>query len=140
MSAEDNVRLAREIQQVFNDRDFDRVDDLVTPDVEWENVATGETFSGPEGVKQFQQGWAEAFSEGNTEIREIHVGDDFAVTEFAGRGIHDGTLRGPAGEIEATNRSVDVQFCDVYHIRDGRIAQARTFFDAATMMGQLGVI
>lgn len=56
MSAEDNARLAREILQVFNDRDYDRIDDLVTEDVEWENVATGETFSGPEGVKQFQRG------------------------------------------------------------------------------------
>jgi ketosteroid isomerase-like protein len=53
-----------------------------------------------------------------------------------GRGTHDGTTRGLAGEIEPTNRSVDVYFCDIYHIRDSRIAQARTFFDAATMMGR----
>ena len=122
MSAEDNARLAREIHQAFNDRDYDRIDDLVTPDVEWENVATGETFSGPEGVKQFQRGWSEAFSDAKTEIQEVHAGDDFAVNEFVGRGTHDGTLRGPAGEIEATNRSVDVQFCDVYHVHDGKIA------------------
>jgi steroid delta-isomerase-like uncharacterized protein len=140
MSAQENARLAQEIHQAFNDRNFDRVDDLVTQDVEWENVATGETFSGPEGVKQFMQGWADAFSDSKTEVQEVHAGDDFAVNEFAGRGTHDGPLQGPAGEIAPTNRSVDVQFCEVYHIREGKIAHGRTFFDAATMMGQLGVI
>ncbi len=140
MSVQENARLPQEIHQAFNDRNFDRVDDLVTQDVEWENVATGETFSGPEGVKQFMQGWADAFSDSKTEVQEVHAGDDFAVNEFAGRGTHDGTLQGPAGGIEPTNRSVDVQFCEVYHIRDGKISHGRTFFDAATMMGQLGVI
>lgn len=140
MSAEENAQLAREIHQAFNDRNYDRIDDLVTPDVQWENVATGETFSGPEGIKQFMRSWVEAFSDAKTEIQDTHAGEDFAVNEFAGRGTHDGTLRGPAGEISATNRSVDVQFCEVYHIRDGKIAEGRTFFDAATMMGQLGTM
>ena len=140
MSAEDNAQLAREMHRAFNDRDYDRVDDLVTRDVEWKNVATGETFSGPEGARQFMQGWVEAFSDASTEIQEVHAGDDFAVNEFVGRGTHDGTLQGPAGGIPPTNRSVDVQFCEVYHIRDGRISHGRTFFDAATMMGQLGLL
>lgn len=140
MSAEDNARLARELHQAFNDRNFARVDDLAEQDVEWENVATGETFSGPEGIKQFMQGWVAAFSDANTEIVDLHAGDDFAVIEFVGRGTHDGTLHGVAGGIPATNRSVDVQFCEIYHVRDGRVASGRTFFDAATMMGQLGIL
>jgi steroid delta-isomerase-like uncharacterized protein len=140
VSAEENANLARELHQAFNDRNYDRVDELVTQDVEWENVATGETFPGPEGVKQFMRSWVDAFSDGKTEIQELHAGEDFAVNEFAGRGTHDGTLRGPAGEIPPTNQSVDVQFCEVYHIQDGKISHGRTFFDAATMMGQLGVI
>ncbi len=94
MSAEENATLAREIHQAFNDRNYDRVDELVAQDVQWENVATGETFSGPEGIKQFMRGWVDAFSDANTEIQEVHAGDNFAVNEFAGRGTHDGTLQG----------------------------------------------
>jgi ketosteroid isomerase-like protein len=86
MSAEENANLLRELHQAFNERNYDRVDDLVVEDVEWENVATGETFSGPEGVKQFMPGWVEAFSDGKTEIQDVHAGDDFAVVEYAGRG------------------------------------------------------
>jgi steroid delta-isomerase-like uncharacterized protein len=140
MSAEENAQLARELHQAFNDRNYDRVDDLVAQDVQWENVATGETFSGPEGVKQFMRGWVDAFSDGKTEIQDVHAGEDFVVVEFAGRGTQDGTLQGPAGGIPPTNQSVDVQFCEVYHIQDGKVASGRTFFDAATMMGQLGVM
>jgi steroid delta-isomerase-like uncharacterized protein len=139
MSAEENAKLARELHQTFNDRSYDRVADLVTEDVQWENVASGETFSGPEGLKQFMRGWVDAFSDGKSEIQEVHAGEDFVVVEFAGRGTQDGPLRGPAGEIPPTNQSIDVQFCDVYHTQDGKISHGRSFFDAATMMGQLGV-
>jgi ketosteroid isomerase-like protein len=81
-----------------------------------------------------------AFSDGHTEINDLHAGEDFAVVEFVGRGTHDGTLQGPAGGITPTNQSVDVQFCKVYHIRDGKVASGRTFFDAATMRGQLRIL
>lgn len=140
MSAEENVQLARAVHETFNARDYDRIGDLVAQDVEWTNVATGETFSGPDGVKQYMQGWVEAFSGGKTEIEEVHAGEDFAVVEFAGRGTHDGTLRGPTGEIPPTQQSVDMRFCEIYHIREGKIVDGRLYFDAATLMGQLGVL
>ena len=35
MSAENNAPLAREFQQEFNDRECDRIDDLVAGGVEW---------------------------------------------------------------------------------------------------------
>jgi SnoaL-like domain len=53
---EDSTALARALQETFNGRDYDRLDDLVAQNVQWVNVATGETFSGPEGVRQFMQG------------------------------------------------------------------------------------
>jgi limonene-1,2-epoxide hydrolase len=42
--------------------------------------------------------------------------------------------------VPPTQNSEEVSFCDVYEIRDGRVARWRTYFDAATMMGQLGVL
>ena len=62
------------------------------------------------------------------------------MNELVGRGPHDGTLRGPAGEIPPTNQSVELRLCEVSHIQRGKISHGRTFFDAATMMGQLGVL
>lgn len=140
MAARDSATLARTLHDLFNRRDFARIDEFVAADVEWLNVATGETLRGPEGVRQFMQGWVDAFSDGKTEIENLYAGEDFAVVEFTGRGTHDGVLRGPAGEIPPTQRSVEMLFCEVYRIQNGTVVRGRTYFDAATMMGQLGVL
>jgi steroid delta-isomerase-like uncharacterized protein len=140
MSAQDNAMLARAAYGAFNERDFDRAAALVAEDLELINVATGETFRGPEGFRQYMQGWASAFSDASTEITNLSAGDDFAVVEFVGQGTHDGPLKGPAGEIPPTGRRVEIRFCEVHEIWDGKIVRSRTYFDLATMMGQLGLM
>jgi steroid delta-isomerase-like uncharacterized protein len=134
-----NEALVRALYDAFNDRDFDRWLESVTRDIEIVNVATGETFRGTEGQRQYQQNWAAAFPDGRAEITKVIDGGDSVAVEFTGRGTHSGPLRGPAGEIAPTNRRAAVSFCDVHEIRGGKIARTRTYFDAATMMRQLGL-
>jgi hypothetical protein len=50
MSGNDAVALVRAAHESFNARDFGRVDELAAGDLEYTNVATGQTFRGPEGV------------------------------------------------------------------------------------------
>lgn len=140
MSVQDNEALARAAHEAYNARDYDGAGELAAEDLEWVNVATGQTFRGPEGLKQYQQSWAGAFPDSTTEITNVFAGADFAVVEFVGQGTHTGPLNGPAGEIPATNRSVEVSFCEVHAIRDGKIARSHTYFDLATMMAQLGLM
>ena len=140
MADQDNARIARAIYDAFNDRDFDAGTALVTDDAEWLNVATGQTFRGPEGVRQNYEQWATAYPDGRCEDIEILAGEGFAVVQFTGRGKNTGPLGSPAGEIPATGRSVDVPFCDVLEIRAGKIAGGKSYFDMATMMRQLGLM
>ena len=49
-------------------------------------------------------------------------------------------MRSPGGEISPTGRSVEFELCEVYQIRNGRIHSARTYFDAANLMRQLGAL
>lgn len=140
MAEQDAAALARATHEAFNNRDFERTDDLVTGDLEWTNAATGETFHGPEGWKQFELGWANAFPDAATEITGLYTGEDFAVIEFVGRGTHEGVLKSPAGEIPATGRRIEVSFCEVYRIRDGKLAGGAIYFDLVTMMAQLGLM
>jgi predicted ester cyclase len=75
-----------------------------------------------------------------TEIVEVSTGEDLVVVEFVGRGTHDGPLKGPVGEIPPTGRRVEIRFCEVHEIWDGKIVRFRTYFDPATMMRQLGLM
>lgn len=140
MSGQDAAALVRASHEAFNARDFDRVDEIVAGDLEHTNVATGETFRGPEGMKRFERGWIEAFSDAETEIVSLHGGDDFAVVEFIGRGTHDGPLASPGGELPPTGRRIETHFCEVFEVRDGRLVRGRIYFDLVTLMGQLGLM
>lgn len=140
MSRQDVVALVRASHEAFNGRDFDRVDELAAGDLEYTNVATGQTFHGPEGMRQFERGWVDAFPDAETEIVSLHGGDDFAVVEFVGRGTHDGPLVSPGGEIPPTGRRIETHFCEVFEIWNGKLVRGRIYFDLVTLMGQLGLM
>ncbi|HEX5438993.1 MAG TPA: ester cyclase [Gemmatimonadaceae bacterium] len=139
MSAQDNARLARTVYEAYNDRRFDDAAAVVTDDFELRNMGTGETFTGQDGVKRYMQAWATAFPDSAVEIRSVTADDQRAVVEFIGRGTHTGPLTSPMGTIPATNRRVEIHFCEVDTIRGGRIASSNSYFDVATMLRQLGV-
>jgi predicted ester cyclase len=141
MALQDNAYIAQNIHPLWTKREFDRIlREMIDEDVEWTTVPTGEVFRGHEGFMRFMQGWADAFPDGRAEDSHVYVGEDFAVTEFVGRGTHEGPLRSPGGEISPTGRSVEFELCEVYQIRNGRIHSARTYFDAADLMRQLGAL
>lgn len=138
MAGEEAV--VRTVYDAFNDRDFDRAVSVVSDDAEWTNVPTGETLRGRDGVQQFLQRWGGGFPDGRIEVSSIKAGEGFAVVEFVGRGTNSGSLQTPAGDLPPTNRSVEVRFCDVVEVSDGRITGGRTYWDMASLMTQLGVM
>jgi steroid delta-isomerase-like uncharacterized protein len=104
------------------------------------NVATGQTFRGPEGARQFLQGWATAFPDSQVETTTVVADDETAAMEFVGRGTHTGPLVSPAGDIPATGQRVETPFAQVMRIHDGKVTQARLYFDLGTILRQLGVM
>jgi steroid delta-isomerase-like uncharacterized protein len=123
--------------RVFNARDFGALDSLCSDDTVLTNVATGQEYRGAAGVKEFMLGWLGPFPDGHIEIDTLAQAGDVAVCEFRGIGTHTGTLHTPMGDIPATGRGVNVAFCDVVRVRDGRITSIRTYFDSATFAAQL---
>jgi steroid delta-isomerase-like uncharacterized protein len=140
MSQEDNVRIAREFPDAWNDRDFDRAAKLMADDGEILIVGTGERFIGPAGAVKFSQMWADGFPDGRVEVMEtIAEGDRVAVC-YRGRGTHTGTLRNASGEIPATGREVTLDLCDVLMIKGGKVKSIRTYFDSGSLLAQLGLM
>lgn len=140
MAGQDNVATVRALNEAFNNRDWEAAIALTTPDVQSVNVATGQSFQGPDGLRQFLQGWATAFPDSRVETTTALADDVSALLEFRGRGTHSGPLQSPAGDIPPTGRSVDIPFAQVLELRDGKIARARLYFDSMTLLQQLGVV
>ena len=137
--AQDNAATARALYDIYNTRAFDRMSSVVAESVEITMVPFGFTFHGVDGARNFHMGWATAFPDSKVEIRSVTMDGDRVYVEHIGRGTHTGPFVTPAGTIAATGRRVEVPLCDAYELADGKITRARSYFDAATLMSQLGV-
>ncbi|HWZ60837.1 MAG TPA: ester cyclase [Gemmatimonadaceae bacterium] len=139
-AAADNARLGRKIyEEIWNQRDFDALMRSATNDCEVTAIPFDQTLRGQSGYRQWGESWATAFPDGRVEIKRVMATDDAVVLEFIGRGTHTGPLSTPSGTIPPTGKTVELQLCDVLEIRDGGVRRARSYFDAATLMRQLGI-
>ena len=140
MTPKENLTLGKNLYALFNQRKLDEAAKSVANDCTWTNVPTGETFKGPSGFKEFAQGWVTAFSDARVEIQNQIATENTVVTEFFGRGTHDGPLKSPTGSIAPTRKKLDMRFIEVLTIKNGKVSQARAYFDTGTLMRQLGVM
>jgi steroid delta-isomerase-like uncharacterized protein len=140
MSAQDNAVLARRIYQLFSENRLDDVLALTTEDVEAVVIPFGLTFHGRAGFTNFLQSWKGAFPDIKIAVTNQVTTDDQVVTELTARGTHTCPLQTPAGEIPPTGRTVDFIVCEVWRVKDGRLAALHNYQDAASMMRQLGLL
>src|SRR6185437_2173853 len=140
MPAQDNTRIARSVYDAYNKRDFNAAAKLASEGYEAHDMAMGEIMHGPDGGKKDLERWATAFPDSRADIVHLGATDDGAVVEFTGRGTHTGSLDTPMGPIAATNKKVELSFCDVMEIHNGLITSQRRYWDANTLLRQLGLV
>lgn len=140
MTPRDLEQHVRRMYELFNAREFDTLVSHLAEEGEWTNIPFGTRFKGREGFRQFLQGWVTAMPDCKLEVQSVRAGEDFAVSEFIGRGTHTGPLVGPAGTLPATGKKVEVRFCEVMQFRGDKTVAGRLYFDAATLLQQLGVL
>ena len=99
----------------------------------------GLRLAGREAADAIWSTWNEAFPDNRLEIIAIHADDRGGVHEGRFAGTHTGPLRGPAGEIAATGRTVDALFSGIYEFEEGKITSFHLYFDQAELFTQLGI-
>jgi heme-degrading monooxygenase HmoA/predicted ester cyclase len=99
----------------------------------------GIQLTGKDAAETMWSTWQEAFPDNRIETIAIHADDRGGVHEFRATGTHSGILRGPAGEIPATGRTVEMGMCGVYEFEEGKITSFHLYFDQAELLGQLGL-
>lgn len=80
-----------------------------------------------------------AFPDMHRELFEVYVTGDVVVVELALRGTHLGDLRIAGGTITPTGKTMDVPCCDVFHLKDGKVASFHCYYAASVLLQQLGV-
>ncbi len=114
----------------------DRYTDTFTEDA----VVEGDPFPGPlvgpAAVAQMMGGLYAAFPDIRFDLeREFSCGDQSAVCWRI-----TGTHRGDFAGIPPTGRRIEYHACNIFQMRDGKIARAWVYFDTGTLLRQLGVL
>jgi ketosteroid isomerase-like protein len=124
----------------FNSNDIERATHVVADEFELTDMATGKIHQGPEGLKTWLLGWKSFMPDATAEMTNGVAVGEWVATEHVGRGTHKGTLSTPAGETPPTGRSIVLKFAEVYRLRGGQIVRMRVYWDAASLLGQVGLI
>ncbi len=137
---EDSASIIRKLFDAFNAKDADAIAALAADDYVLIDCASGEKYEGPEGARRNAEGWLTPFADVSVEVLNVVESGDWAVAECVGRGTHSGPMQTPMGEVPATGKQLELHFCSVIKVRDGKIVEGRDYYDAMTIASQLGLI
>ena len=134
------VNLVHSLYDYYARKDIETAATLIGEEFEWVVVPLGQTVRGVDGFKQHFGGLARTFPDSTISVTHVVDGGDWVVMEYTFRGTHRGPLLTPGGEIPATDKPINLPGCEVYHLDAGKIIGIHTYFDAMTMLQQLGVV
>jgi steroid delta-isomerase-like uncharacterized protein len=127
--------LVREHMESENRHEFDAT--LGTFDhPRYEIVPTGDVFDGAEEVRRYFEDSRTAFPDQRNELIALHHADDAVIVEFDLKGTHDGPLRG----IPPTGKAFTRRTVAFFLFEGDRLVCERVYFDAATILSQLGLV
>jgi ketosteroid isomerase-like protein len=122
--------------------DYDLLESLLQPDCEL--VTNGLTIRGRRNFVSVMQSQGEALKDAFPDLKysisEIAHCGDTVVTETVLTGTQTRPLRHPAGEIEATNRTIRLHGCDYVKVADGKVSSWHSYADGLALLSQLGII
>ncbi|TML78668.1 MAG: ester cyclase [Actinobacteria bacterium] len=129
----------REVLDALSAHDLDRVGDVVDEKFEFMDVGGGDTVHSRDEWRAFCDVFVTAFPDLTQEVQLLVDAGEYAFAEVVARGTHTGPLATPEGDIGPTGRTIEVPFCVVMHARDGLLVDGREYYDAATLLRQLGL-
>ena len=133
------TRLVEQHYRNVSEGNIERDRDVISDDI-IHTSATAGTVTGIEAFLAFVTAFKQAFPDLHWEMREFIEGSNTVVVEGVFIGTNTGTMVGPRGPIPATGRRVELPFCDIWRVRNGRIVENRIYYDQITFLDQLGLM
>ena len=139
MTTTDNVPVARIFHEAWAERDPDRGATVIADDCEFVDVPRGELQRGAEGYRHDYARWRTAFPDGTVAITRIIAEGDWVVVEYTNSGTNTGPLHTAIGNFPPTNRKIEVHYCSVMQIKNGKVISGCDYYDVSTILRQLGL-
>jgi len=101
----------------------------------YELVATGQVFDGADQVMEYYRTSRAAFPDQRNEIHSLRHADDAVVVEFDLLGTHRGEFLG----VPPSGREFRARMAAIFEFEGDDITCERIYFDAGTILRQLGI-
>jgi steroid delta-isomerase-like uncharacterized protein len=128
--------IVREHMESENSHDFDVTLATFAGNPRYEIVATAEVYDGAGEVDRYYQETRAAFPDQRNELIALHHSDDAVIAEFWLRGTHNGDFRG----VPPTGKSFECRMAAFFLFEDDKLVCERVYFDAITILSQLGLV
>ena len=121
----------------YNAHDAAAVAAMVTEEADIRDMAAGERFVGPAGVREFvEREWRDVASDARWELGQVLVDGE----AFAAEWVTSGTKDRAGGGFPATGKPFEVHAVAVGRLREGKLAEARIYYDIAGLLVQWGLM
>jgi len=129
------VQVARLMVEAINDRDLDRLNNLVAENVIRHSAATaGATITNLKAFKAFLRADFAAVPDSEISIDVVFGNDEYV----AMRATYSGTQTGAMGPFPPSGNKVELPFIGILRIADGKILEMWVEWDNVYMLTQLG--
>jgi steroid delta-isomerase-like uncharacterized protein len=135
--AQSAADIAKASVQAYNDKNWARVKEIVSPTVIYDEVGTHRKVKGVNEVISAWQGWATAIPDAVASFDTTVESGNTVTLELTWRGTHTGPLQTPNGEIPATGRPIELRACQVIKVADGKTQEIHQYFDMASLLEQI---
>ena len=138
MGVEENIEAVRRLEAAYDDRDYETVRSIVSPDLVAHTPGSEMLPPGVEGAIAANEGAKQSFPDQKTEILDIFGEGDRVVTHVRVMGTNTGGLAW-AG-IPANGKPIDIDWVTIYRLEDGKVVETWAQMDIPTLMQQLGAM
>lgn len=135
----DNERIIRNLYAVAETQDSAGFAALFGPGGYFYDVSAGQKYYGAD-IGQVVDIYARAFPDMHRALDKVYDAGDTIVVELSLNGTHKGPLALPAGTIPPTGKEMHTPCCDVFVLKDGKVASFHCYTAATILMAQLGVL
>jgi steroid delta-isomerase-like uncharacterized protein len=135
MSTEDNKALVRRLFETgMNQKNLSVFDEVLAPN--YVNYTFPAPAPGAEGFKQVIGMFFSAFPNMHVAVEDAIAQGDKVATRGSFTGTHQGAFMG----IPATGKQVNVAYCDMWRVENGKLVENWVQLDMLGLMQQLGVV
>ncbi|RAI03528.1 ketosteroid isomerase [Acuticoccus sediminis] len=134
-----NEATIRELYRVAEVKDIDAFVALFAHDGYFWDTSAGVKYVGAD-IGRPVEIYGNAFADMHRALGNLTVAGDTVIVELTLNGTHTGPLALPAGTIAPTGREMHAPCCDVFQLKDGKVASFHCYPAASIILGQLGVL